>query len=262
MAMTRYVEIQLTHTARARFEPDGGLAEEPRWDILGNQVRLGPLHSAQEAEDLRNASVGSLEGLLPLERVDELFFNPSHLGLRALQLWVPEENLASGELLETWRDLPIQTGTLHLVGSAEFTLRPTRSRWLDADGMGLVCVTHAAFNPGNDFARLRIAPDLDLLCKDNEYVGWCLASGERAIVSGWESRIETPADPELNEITRQYLDVVTARAVERMQEGGLDIQRRLLNLQQQVEVQAAGDRRRQILYEGLTCLLDRYYRPA
>jgi len=48
------------------------------------------------------------------------------------------------------------------------------------------CVTLAAFDPGNNFARLRIAPDLDVLCKDN-----------------------------LNELTRQYLDLVTARAVGR-----------------------------------------------
>ena len=208
--------IELQPSVMAEIVLDGRLSALPRWGLKYLSLMVGPFSNGNEHERYYLETVGS--GDTFRSAYDEFRFNQESLELMSVWFHVPEENLASGELLDGWRVRQPVSGTLRLRSPLTFLAEPTTMRWMESDGKFLAGVHDRVLDQAEEYLRLCIAQDLDLLIADNRLCGWMLSNPTRYLVDLWEEPDQSEPEAELGSMVAEFLAVVHKRQLRRLME--------------------------------------------
>ncbi len=108
---------------------------------------------------------------------DEGFiFNPLSLRLNSICFIVPEKNFGGNEILKHWLDIPVVKGVPIIDSPKQFSIEsPLDYRYFSTNDNILLCISGAYSNifPHN-CNRLRLHPNIELLCVNGMYIGYIL----------------------------------------------------------------------------------------
>jgi hypothetical protein len=252
------VELESSTVAEIVFGPR--LAALPRWEIKHFAVTVEPFHHGRERESHYRMTIGSGESYgVPYE--DGFRFDKDRLGLRSVYFNVPEVNLVAHEFLNGWLGRQSVSGTLRLIRPDSFSLHPTTMRWLQPNGQFLASVNDRVTEDAEDYLRLGIAQDMDLLFADGQLCGWILFNPALYLVELWDEPYATEPDSELIETLRQFLALFDDRHILRMEHRDSSIQQSLIELRERIGGKIKPRSQRAVLLAAVQDVIDRFYGP-
>jgi len=245
----------LIGNAAAHVEAERSVLPPVRLSLSDALVITGPYTSASEHERHLLSTVGA--GNWVDAARDEMRFVPRSGRLASLWLQIPETVTGTEVSGAGWLGAERTAGDLALLRGEDFTLPPVRSRWCADDGSALVCVTVAAHDGGAARQlRVSVAEDLDLLFRNEEYVGWLLLRPERHLSASWTPPSGGESDPQLGAWLAEYLSMVDESTVKALEDGDRMALGALTGLAGRVAREAYSSPRRRVLSDHLAELSD------
>ena len=203
--------ISLHGRARATFVAGAELTPHPCLALPNLTFVVRPYSTGQEHETHYLRSLGCGDWY-PSE-FDETLFDPNSRLLSSLAWHVPETRLSDDDPLAPWRDAPLLTGGLALVGPDSFALEPTQGLWYPRDGNVLACL-HEMPDRTAERLRIHVARDTELLIADGMLCGWTLRHPAHYIVWPPVSVSQDSEDTELPHYLATYLDIIVEASPE------------------------------------------------
>lgn len=254
--MKATMSLVLQDGALSEVVPNAHLQWTPRLLLSGLSLMIGSYASGEEHEKHFLETQGS--GNWYKSEYDELRFNRSDGHLESLMFHIPEVNVQDEHDISNWTSLPPNIGSLRLLVSTDFELKPTGERWYSRNGKWLICLRHTSRFP-DERLRLKVADNFDLLFADNRFFGWLLADPERFLVDSWEYPQVEPGDDELAALLVEYFDIVAEPYVERMQDQDTNVFEMLKTMNQRISEDHGAIRRRSALRRSVEELIEFFF---
>jgi hypothetical protein len=255
--LTSPASLSLTDGAAAVERTAAPLGQLPRLSLGGGTLRVGDCTSAADREESFATTVGSQDWLWSGD--DEIRFARATGELHSLHLKVPQLRPEAAEPTAPWAGLPVTTGGLRLDPPRPFSLTPARDCWISAGGT-VLSARYDTPAPRHEALRLRVAPSCDLVFSDGRLAGWLLEQPERCLVTAWEVRTESPPDPELATILRDFLPYLAEPLVDRItDDSDPQLLTELRALEERARLRTTGAGRADALAAAVRDLIDDWY---
>lgn len=249
--------VMLVPSVAADIVSGASIPSVVRWQLRSLYVDLGPYQSMAERERLAAQTIGSADWLW--SGADDLCFDRSTLLLTSARFRVPEVNLEPPASLAAWIAIPAQPGGLRLLAAQPFTLEPVDVRWLNEQGTVLIGATSAALAEAASKARLRVAPDLDLLFAEEQLCGWLLENPVQHLVEAWEDPVPDMQDAALPSLLREYLTLIAEPHIDELDEQDPALLTALVDLHARVGQGGAAGGGRQVLRVAIEDIVETFY---
>lgn len=233
--------------------------EGPRYSVEGLVVDAGPpMNSTEHTKFVFEETFGSAEGYYSFERVDEYRFKRTDGLLVALGLNIPEYPEEDQDRVSRWLSVDPVPGTVRLVEpKGQFFVGPAVTRWC-SDRQIVVLRTRRKAD-GTDRARVEVTPGLQLLFAGNLLEGWILEHPEYHIWPLSDCPSPNPPDPELAQILRDLLQLMTFPGVEGLLDGDPGFRESLEGLASRIDLGSGAVDRRETLHAYIFDLIQEWY---
>lgn len=189
---------------------------------------------------------------------DMLCFGKNDHLLKSVLFHIPEANIAVASPLLGGRVGPSVSGSLEITEPRGFLLELADVRGMDMEEDVLILLGGGA-EVDTDSLRLRIAHDTDLLFSKQKLCGVLLSHPSRYLVGSWADASPIQPDPSLAESLRDYLSLVSAPNIQRMEDKAPDVLHELLSLHKRLSPDKGGGPQEEAVRASVEDVVDRFY---